>query len=195
MKRYKFISTVLLCISLTIAFSQAIISNTHGIVKTKTGTHNHSTKKQRTYIVSGTVQQTFSYCGGARPSQAMLDKLAMPKTYPDKKFYVRKGNANNSNAKIVTTFITDSAGGFSIRLKPGIYSIIVEEQLHPIKPNEYINENQQMDSKCLDEWWAKPYYLLEVKNKNINDLNFVFHHRCFISNDIPCITYQGPLPP
>ena len=157
----------------------------------ETGLINYSS----TRTVSGNVQQTSSYCGGARPTDEMLKQFATPVAFPNKKFYIRCGKKNTAKGKIVKTFTTDQNGFFSIELKPGTYSIILEEQLKKIKAVDYINQNQQLDTNCVKDWWKKPYYLLVVKDKNISELNFLFHHRCFIKSDIPCITYTGPLPP
>jgi hypothetical protein len=151
--------------------------------------------KSNSFTISGTVTQTSSYCGGAMPPKELLDRMATPVAYPNKKFYIRKGKVNSATVKIVASFITDSSGTFSLRLAPGVYSIIVEEQLNEIKAATYIKQHQVVDKKCLQEWWAKPYYVLEIKNADITNLNFNFHHRCYIDNDIPCITYNGPVHP
>lgn len=179
----------------TISLAQSIVDNSASGATSKTAAIHNAKKKLKAFVVSGMVKQTSSYCGGARPSQAMLDRLSTPAPYPYKKFYIKRGNINCTEAKVVTGFTTDSTGKFSFRLKPGTYAIILEEQLYPIDSNKYENENEQVDRQCLVEWWAKPYYLLVVKNKNINELKFIFHHRCFVKTDIPCITYKGPLPP
>jgi len=191
----KIIATLILFLSVTSVYCQALVSKNSLIGKTKTVGHQHPAKKLKSYLIHGLVEQTSSYCGGARPSQEMLDRLATPISYPNKKFYIRQGKINHTEAKIVKSFTTDSTGKFSIRLKPGTYSIIVEEQLYSIDTIKYENENQEVDRQCLEEWWAKPYHLLIVKNKNITDLKFIFHHRCFVKSHIPCITYKGPLPP
>lgn len=162
---------------------------------TNTAKSSDSKKNSKLYTISGKVQQVSPYCGGARPSQEMLDRLAIPVDYPGKKFYVRRGKINTINTKIVSSFISGKEGEFSIQLEPGTYSIILEEQLNEIKAEDYVKQYQQVDTQCLKEWWIQPYYLLEVKEKTITDLNFVFQHRCFISVDLPCITYTGPLPP
>ena len=151
-------------------------------------------KTLKTFTVSGKVTQTFPYCGGAAPSKELLEKLAKPVAYAGKKFFIREGKTNSINAKILESFSTGKDGEFSIRLAPGIYSIILEEQLKLIKAEDLTKEFIEVDEKCLEEWWSKPYYLLEVKNYDINDLNFNFFHRCFILNDIPCINYNGPQP-
>ncbi len=124
----------------------------------------------------------------------MVTKAATPVAYPYKTFYVRAGNTNSENGKLIARFTTDKEGIYSIALSPGIYSIIVEAQLNLINPTEYKTENQRVNEPCLVDWWKKPYYLLEVNDQNITSLNFTFVHRCFLTNDIPCITYIGPMP-
>jgi hypothetical protein len=150
--------------------------------------------KSQTYLITGTVQQTSSYCGGARPPQEILDNFKKPLPYANKIFYVRIGEINSLDNKIITKFTSDSSGNFTIRLPQGIYSILVEEQIKPIEAKDYITKLQTVDEKCLQTWWQKPYYLLVVKKKN-EPLNFNFHHRCYLKNDIPCVTYIGPVHP
>jgi hypothetical protein len=147
--------------------------------------------KSQNNLINGNVQQTSFYCGGARPTKEILDNIAKPQPFPNKTFYVRKGKTNNINNKIIAKFTTDSNGNFSLNLPQGTYSILVEEQAKPIKAQDYTTKFQTVDDKCLQTWWQKPYYLLIVKSKN-KPLNFTFKHRCYINNDIPCITYIGP---
>ena len=164
-------------------------------VKDKNILPGDSLKLQKTFTVTGKVTQTFSYCGGAVPPKQVLDKLKAPVAYPEKKFYIRAGSLNNIENKILESFVTDSSGEFSVQLAPGIYSIILEEQLNRIRISDYVTKNQKADEECLHEWWSRPYYLLEVKDENINQLNFTFHHVCFVSADIPCLQYTGPALP
>ena len=162
--------------------------------KTATNSGSDSLKKTETYRISGKVEQQFPYCGGAVPTQEMRTKAATPVAYPNKTFYVRAGRTNRENGEVIKRFTTDNEGLYSIALLPGIYSIIVEEQLNAVNPKDYTTENQKVNESCLADWWKKPYYLLEVKDQNITSLNFTFVHRCFLTNDIPCITYTGPMP-
>ena len=156
-------------------------------------TNSHLATSQ-TYAIKGTVQQTSPYCGGAKPTQEIIENLAIPKPFANKLFYIRQGKKNNTRNKILKKFTTDSNGNFSFKLPKGVYSIIVEEQLQPIKSKDYINRFQTVDDSCLQAWWQKPYYVLIVQ-KNNKPLLFTFHHRCYINNDIPCITYTGPKHP
>jgi hypothetical protein len=179
----------------TFVLSQTAASFSCKEKKKKTHARYHFAGSLKEYTVFGKVTQTSPYCGGAKPPKELLDQLATPVAYPNKKFYIRLGKTNNAKASIIKSFTADSAGSFSIRLVPGTYSIILEEQVHKMKASNYTKKYELADNKCLQEWWAKPYYLLEVKNKNIEELNFVFHHRCYLSSDIPCITYIGPVHP
>jgi len=153
------------------------------------------TKEKKTYSISGKILQTSSYCGGARPTQEIIDKMAIPIAYEEKRLYIRKGKLNSAKYKVLKSFSSDKEGNFSFRLSKGTYSVIVAEQLNEIKNGDFVNVNQKVDTVCLKEWWLSPYYLLEVKKKNIQHLNFIFHHRCFVTNDIPCLTFTGPFPP
>lgn len=150
-------------------------------------------KKQR---LSGKVTITYSYCGGAAPTEEMMTELAKPQPYVGKVFYVRKGNRNTLASKIVTHFTTDSLGAFSVQLPAGTWSLIQEEQVKEINSSKYKNTaSQQVDMDCLKKWWSEPYEIIEIKDSAITDLQFSFHRRCFIDSDLPCINYTGPYPP
>jgi hypothetical protein len=151
-------------------------------------------KKPSMWLVSGKVEKTFAYCGGARPSKEVLENLQSPVAYAGKKFYIREGRINTTSAKIVASFVTDSAGNFKVSLKPGTYSIIVEEQLNTIKASDLQTTELKVDEQCLKQWWSKPLQVIQVKGV-VNNLKFSFHQRCFIGSDIPCISYTGPTPP
>jgi hypothetical protein len=124
----------------------------------------------------------------------MLNEFAKPNPLANKIFYIRKGKTNNINNKIIANFTTNSNGDFSFKLPKGIYSILIKEQAKVIKAIDYTNKFQVVDDKCLQTWWQKPYYLLIVNKKN-KPLYFTINHRCYIDNEIPCITYIGPRQP
>jgi hypothetical protein len=194
---HKYITALLVFVFMQATFvhgQKAVTSSYKGKNK-KTHFSRYCAKALKEYTVVGKVTQTSPYCGGAKPPKELLDQLATPVAYPNKKFYIRLGKTNNAKAGIIKSFTTDSTGSFSTQLVPGTYSIILEEQVHKINAGNYTKKYEVADNKCLQEWWAKPYYVLEVKNNNTDQLNFVFHHRCYLSNDIPCITYIGPLHP
>lgn len=153
-----------------------------------------TTQKGEGYTVAGQVVQQRVYCGGARPTREMLDKLTAPIPYPNKTFYVRKGKTNMENGRVIAHFTTDKGGFFSVELPRGIYSIILEEQLQFVDSKLYKTKNQKVDEDCLAEWWKKPYYILDVQGPDTPPLTFIFTQRCFLKTDIPCVTYTGPIP-
>ncbi len=147
------------------------------------------------FTISGKVRHSFAYCGGVEPSEEILANHTKPRPYVGKTFYIRKGKVNNVKAKIVLSFKADTAGNFSFQLPPGIYSIIQEPQVKKLNIKLYKKQFITAEETCLKTWWEKPYYILEIKDKNITGLDFKFHHPCFISDDIPCLGYNGPMPP
>ena len=157
--------------------------------------NNISNKTSKEYTVSGQTTQTTSYWGGACPNKEILDAMRTPRAYPGKKFHVRKGNINTLATPIIISFTTDDSGNFSFKLPPGTYSIIQDEQAKSIKSKDYKSQNISVDEKCLKEWWAKPYYLLKVKDAAIAGLKFEFNRSGIMPNDVPCQEYTGPQPP
>ncbi|MEP7164078.1 MAG: hypothetical protein ABI741_05250 [Ferruginibacter sp.] len=186
-------SLLLVSVNSIVIYGQPITSIAYAS-KSKTLALTDSADILKTYAVSGKVTQTFSYCGGAAPSQDILEELAKPVAYAGKKFYIRRGEINDTKNKVIKSFTTGKDGDFCIRLAPGTYAIILEEQLDTINIKDYTKPDQLVDEQCMLSWWTKPYYLLKVKDSNIRKLNFSFFHRCFISIEIPCISYQGPQP-
>jgi hypothetical protein len=146
--------------------------------------------------ISGKVMQTSSYCGGAEMPPEMLEEYSKPYPYNGKVFYIRKGKINSTKAAVVLSFTVNALGKFLYQLPPGIYSIIQESQFKALNLKDYQNNGfTKEDADCLKKWWLKPYYILEVKDKDISNLHFEFHHPCFVSGDIPCVQYDGPMPP
>ena len=133
------------------------------------------------FTISGKVTQTFtySYHGGIAPRQETIDQIrkeneegAIPRPFPEKKFYIRKGDTNTVKSPILLMFTTGEQGKFSFQLANGVYAIILPEQVTEL----YGKDFQDIDIKCLNAWWVKPYYILDVKGKDISDLDFNFQY-------------------
>ncbi len=183
-------------IAVGLLFSQCILAQKNEkTILSSQGTKG-SSQKELVYNISGKITQTHSYCGGAAPSEEMLKEYSNPKPYKGKTLYVRPGSTNNVKQPVLLKFVADSAGKFSFQLKPGTYAIIQAEQVKELNvKNLPVGNAVQADQECLKAWWKKPYYLLVVKDKKISGLNFNFHHPCFITSDVPCLQYMGPMPP
>ena len=148
------------------------------------------------FMVSGKITKTSSYCGGMAPSEEIMAEMMKASPNSGKVLYLRQGAVNDLKKPIVMKIVADSLGKFVLMLKPGVYSIILPEQLKPLDLKKLpIGPNIVADKNCLREWWKKPYFLLEIKDKSIEGLEFNFNRRCFIEGDVPCLNYTGPLPP
>lgn len=146
-------------------------------------------------VVSDTVTQSDGYRGGMKPTPERLKQLTAPRPFAGKRFHVIRGSTNTVNRDIVLTFTTSETGTFAFTLPPGTYSLLVDEQVPPPDCKPYRSQSISVDEAAFNQWWEKPYYLLEVNTADIVELKFHFHHRPFISNDIPCLRYTGPYPP
>ena len=54
-----------------------------------------------------------------------------------------------------------------------MYAIIQEEQANEINAEQFKTNLINADEKCLTDWWAKPYSILEIKNEDDHYYNFI----------------------
>jgi hypothetical protein len=155
------------------------------------------TETSKTYLVSGTITQTQSYCGGARPPEDLLKKMQSPRPYPGKKIYFRKGQNNSLDMISLKEAISDSTGHFQVNLASGTYCIVEEDQVKELDmagfKKKYLNQYLVADESCLKQWWSKCFMTVEVGATDKTDLNINFHFPCF-TKGLPCVKYTGPLP-
>lgn len=156
-------------------------------------------KKVKKISVSGMVTGTSSYCGGARPPEFLLEQLRTPSPRPTKKIYIKKGEVNSFNSKVLLELMTDTAGKFRTRLPPGKYLIVDEDKKDMTYYNKLLKEHKNktqnyeaVDTVCLKEWYLKPDYIFEVKNTEVKNISVNYHKVCF---NLPCTYYRGPYPP
>lgn len=148
-----------------------------------------------TVLISGTVTQSDEFCGGTPTPTSVSSRVNAARPFPNKTLHLVKGATHTLGGPILARFTSDSTGRFSIRLAPGTYSVLVDEQVAPPEVKRYEARFVKMDEACFKEWWAKPYSTLEVGTSDLSGLRFHFDHRCFIKYDIPCLRYVGPPPP
>jgi hypothetical protein len=148
-------------------------------------------KPAATRAVSGKVVETGDYCGGAAPTEQMLEWLRKEKLVPRKELFVRAGTANRSSP-IVLKFATDAEGNFRISLPPGDYCIIEESKKEPPKaPKASKGAWNGADSQptCLQKWYGTCDKTLTVGQQDLKDVLIKFHRACHP----PCTT-GGPPP-
>lgn len=151
--------------------------------------------------IQGKVMVREPYCGGAEISPEEMSQISQPRPLPGKKLFVRKGNKNNINEPVVTTFCADAAGNFTLHLPPGEYCI-VDTLKHNKKYIEQIARKYKKastyysaaDKNCLKNWLSTPDAIFTVKEGAENKVEVIYHRPCDW-NTVPCIYYDGPLPP
>ncbi len=151
-------------------------------------------KSSRSFLtLSGKVTFSQEYCGGAAPSEELLQAIRKPKPYVNFKIYVREGVENSLHARIIDSVLTDKDGRFSFTLPPGKYVLLSEyhkdRKIFKPLPNRRIS-----DKKCLEEWWRSGLASLDLQ-MSVDTLHFHIHKRCFLPEGVPCLFYTGPMPP
>ena len=142
--------------------------------------------------VVGMATSTADYCGGAAPSEDMLESLRRPAPLNNKVILVKYGLSNNEKSRVVKRIVTNAKGEFSVTLKKGYDYIFVEEwKGMPYKlpaDTEWI----KWDATCYKKWYETPDFTLK-KNKTLKLVSINFHKYCFYNPY--CGEYSGPLPP
>ncbi len=143
--------------------------------------------------VSGHITQTSDYCGGARPSDELLENLKKPSPLENKIIFIKIGTANNSSIKYFQKVITDSNGDFVVTLKAGMTYCFIEEwkQKKLLIPED--TKYLTWDAKCLEARYHTADFVLKVKRIKNPIITINYHNPCFYSPY--CGTYTGPLPP
>lgn len=147
--------------------------------------------------ISGKVVQTSDYCGGANPSEEILEFLRKEKPFPNKEVFVRAGNVNAIKQTILK-FTTDAEGNFKISLPPGDYCFIDDSKKDALRVPDFTKENQNLapsqqyhltSEECLKQWWETCDKTLKVEKKDLKGVVIKYHRAC----NPPCVV-GGPKP-
>lgn len=152
---------------------------------------------QKKFAVNGKITYTSAYCGGVEPSPETMLALQTPKAFSTM-LYVRQGSVNNEHSKIIDSIQTNEKGEFSFKLKKGNYVIFLHQQktkdwIHSMKKNESVS--LKVKEECLNSWWEKGVFQVEVTSNDIVNLNYNIYQECFTPNPASCFDYRGPYPP
>lgn len=152
----------------------------------------------RRRIITGRIVETRQWCGGANPSDEILEMLRKEAPVANKTFYARGGSMNSAKQAVLLQFTTDTQGNFKISLPPGDYCIVEESKKDESgmpdvsKLNEKLPESQKYQlasPNCLQKWWRTCDYNLKVGKQNLKDVVIRFQRTC----NPPCIL-GGPRP-
>lgn len=145
------------------------------------------------------ITQTTSYCGGARPSEEILQDLNTLRPAPGLKFFIGKGDSNNGS-DFVTSSITDESGKAVVELSEGNYYLVFEDKTEANKKTlltSYRTETRDysaIDVSCLEAWFVAPEATFDVQKNKVRPVVLNHHIPCSWSA-VPCVEYRGPLPP
>lgn len=145
----------------------------------------------RRVTISGTVTETHQYCGGANPSEEILEAVRRPRPVANYELYVRAGSANALANPVLLKFSTDASGNFQIALPEGDYCIIEAGKKDALKVPDFTEENRKLAKtdptaipysltgpKCLTEWWQTCDKALRVGKENQTGVRIEFQRGC-----------------
>ncbi|WOK06903.1 hypothetical protein [Imperialibacter roseus] len=164
------------------------------------GCKRPAAKQSNAVVVTGTVFETQSYCGGAAPSEDRLAQMKIPKPLAGKVIYIKSGKANDPEAPVVAEVTADERGEFSVNLEPGFYVMVDEKRVDKASYNymmsnfaEKTENYTAVDKACLDKWVAEANLVFEVSAEANEPLSVTFHKPCSW-NSFPCVTFIGERP-
>lgn len=142
------------------------------------------------------------YCGGARPTHGLLEKASEILPLANKKFYVVEGEENfPGKSKIICSGVTNDSGYAYIHLPRGKFGVVFEDKVDFKAFNEMMRlyaiptENYSpIDSVCLKKWLRECELTMDIQKDTEYSFSLLVHDKC-PWNQLPCITYTGPLPP
>lgn len=155
--------------------------------------------REDTLNVEITVTQTASYCGGARPSEEILQELNSPTPSANTKVFIGRGAENTGHGFILET-ATDVDGKVRVELPSGDYYLVFETKTIENKTKllgafrEETAYYSAMDVDCLEIWFKQPDFFFSVEKNKSKSVVVNKHIPCSWSA-IPCVDYRGPLPP
>lgn len=138
------------------------------------GSGNASGEKKAVYY--GTIQRTESYCGGARPPEALLQELATPKPFASDTLRVK--NTENGAEYLIAT---DEHGHYEVELPAGNYIV------HPKMRTVSQGYSPNYDANCKQWLQLQLHRFDEVKAGEEKLMDFTIHFPCD-----PCETIRRP---
>jgi hypothetical protein len=147
----------------------------------KTSTDNNQSMKK--YTVTGKIEQTAKYCGGAKPTQEVLEGYKQPKPLTEFKLYVKINDLNHQKSAPIDSTITDENGIYSFNLPKGNYIIVSELQLNQTNFESKLAKMQLKitDQDALNNYFKKGMTTFTISQDTIINLDVLIQKKC----DIP----------
>jgi hypothetical protein len=138
------------------------------------------------FMVTGKVEQKLTYCGGAKPTQDIIDNLKSPKALKNFKLYIKKDELNHQNALPIDSTVTNEQGHFKISLPQGNYIFLSELQLSQAKfeANLPVLKLTITNQNLLNNHFNNGLKKFAVAESNVIDLNILIQKKCDIPEGI-----------
>ena len=118
----------------------------------------------------------------------------MARPFFGQELIVRTGETNTENARILARTSVKEDGTFSFSLPPGDYCIVIAQKEHADalpSDGEYIT----VDADCYRKWAHSCDASFKLRDRDVKDINLIFHEQCFTRSLNNCVQWHGPLPP
>ena len=146
---------------------------------------------ERRVQISGTVFETRQYCGGANPSEEILEAMRRPRPLANYEMYVRASSVNALASPVLLKFTTDANGNFQIALAEGEYCILEAGKKDAVRIPDFTEENRKLaktdpaatpysltSPKCLTDWWQTCDKVLRVGKENQKGVRIELRRGC-----------------
>ena len=139
--------------------------------------------KAQTKTVKLKFVETRSYCGGAAPTQEMVEELKIKKPFAYQSIYVY------SKGKCVDSLRTDSAGRVNKKMKAGKYDLYLPWKHFKQAP---AGELSEYNLDCMKKEWVMADGILTISakgvaftNKRIGHQFCFWQYNCLIERHLP----------
>ena len=168
-----------------------------GCFPTEVKTPATTSSNNKHLMVRGKIEFSESYCGGAPPPEEMVQELEKKKPLVGYKLYIRAGRTNDIKAPIIDSFSTNEDGEFEFNLLPGEYILLSSNHITRDVFTKYQEEKfiKIANMDCLENWWQNGMTKLILENQPIDNIYFHLKKNCFLPLGIPCLKFNGPIPP
>ncbi len=112
-----------------------------------------SEQASTTQAITGHIDNNSEYRGGANPPDFLLAQLAVYHPSANQTFYVRDANNYLPFSTVITTFVTDANGDYTLNLPQGNYAVIGQDKYD-------FEQNPQATPGC--DYLAQPDFTLNV---------------------------------
>lgn len=140
-----------------------------------------------TFAVNGRVLVNTTFCGGAYPSGEMLEEMKKHHPRQGVKIFVKGDSINTDSLPVLYKAVTDGWGRFAFRMRPGHYSIYIDEQGGSSKFNPSLYApGVTVNTALYKKWWQTPQLTFTVTgDMKLRDL--LFTQGCDVQTLCPAI--------